>query len=44
MDHTAISKMIEKLERSDAASAADVADGLAEALALILDPDKETSA
>ncbi len=43
MDHTLITKRIEELEHSDAARAIDLADELAEALAEILDPEREVS-
>lgn len=43
MDLTLISKRIEDLENSEPAEAPDLADELAEALARILDPDREAS-
>jgi hypothetical protein len=43
MDLTLISKRIEDLEKSEPAEAAELADELAEALARILDPDREAS-
>jgi len=43
MDDTLFLKLIEELEQLDPAEAAEPADKLAEALARLLDPDRETS-